>query len=86
MQAPKSYIMCIILSFDVGRARAISLIIVPAFCMLCMVIPLRKLEVTSPVSVPELSQCRDSHVVPQHGGDVLELLGPLPPLPQGDPG
>ena len=77
--------MCIILSFDIGRARAISLIIVPVFCMLCTVIPLRKLKVTSPVSVPELSQGRDSHVVPQHGGDVLELFGPVRPLPECDP-
>lgn len=36
--------------------------------------------------VPEFGQSREGHVVPQHSGDVLQLLNPLPPFPQGDVG
>lgn len=36
--------------------------------------------------VPELSQCGDRHIVPQHSRQVLQLLDPVLPLPQGDMG
>lgn len=32
--------------------------------------------------VPEVSQCREAHVVPEQSRDVLQLLDPLLPLPQ----